>query len=399
MLIFTAVLAAWIAAETLLDRFLEARQAVVDMFPSRRRPGWTYQGFIRAMHRWGGPLLSLLGGAFRSEIRQMAGRHWTREGFTAFAVDGSRVECPRTKANEKALGRGGRKKTGPQFWLTVLWHMGLGLPWAWKIGPSTDAERNHLRDMLATLPSASLLVADAGFVGYDLMAAILAAGHSFLIRVGANVTLLKQLGYTKIENAQTVYLWPQEAQRKNLLPLVLRLIVLWKKGKPIYLLTNLPADQLTDAQASVLYGMRWGVEVFYRSLKQTLHHRKMLSAAPRQARLELEWALTGLQLLGMVSAAAILSRGKDPLCWSVAMSLRAVRQMVQEKTSRRRTGRSLLGRLASAVKDSYVRRSSKKARNWPHKKNDPPAGQPNLRKAKPAEISRSKRLMAINCPV
>ena len=76
----------------------------------------------------------------------------------------------------------GRKKTGPQLALTVLYHMGTGLPWAWRTGPGTDAERAHLRSMLATLPSGSLLVADAGFTGYDLLR-----------------TLLEQMGLMSVE--------------------------------------------------------------------------------------------------------------------------------------------------------------------------------------------------------
>ena len=80
---------------------------------------------------------------------------------------------------------------------------------------------------------------------------------------------------------------------------------------------GLPADG-SDRQASVLYEMRWGVEVFYRSLKQTLCRRKMLSRAPRQARMELGWTMVGLRLLGLLSVEAIMRSGKDPLSWSVA---------------------------------------------------------------------------------
>jgi hypothetical protein len=211
------------------------------------------------MGRRGKGLLERVGPALRGAPQAGAGAYWKRQGWLAFAVDGSRVECPRTKANEAALGRGGRKKTGPQFWLTTLWHMGLGLPWAWKIGPSTDAERTHLRAMLGGLPASALLVADAGFVGYELLRDILTGGRSFLIRVGSNVSLLQELGYAQIENGQTVYLWPQEFQKKNVPPLVLRLIVLVRQGKPIYLLTNASEESLSQEQASELYEMRWGV--------------------------------------------------------------------------------------------------------------------------------------------
>jgi hypothetical protein len=333
--------------------------------------------------------LEAVGEALRAAMRERAGAYWTREGQLAFAVDGSRVECSRTKANEEALGCGGRKKTGPQFWLTTLWHMGLGLPWAWKIGPSTDAERTHLRSMLSLLPPKALLVADRGFVGYDLLRDIVESGRSFLVRVGANVRLLSKLGYARIEDGQTVYLWPQKAQKDNAPPLVLRLIVLQRKGQTIYLVTNLSAEALPEPRASVLYQMRWGVEVFYRSMKQTLAHRKMLSAAPAQGRMELEWTMVGLQVLGLMSVEQILARHRDPLSWSVALSVRTIRLAMHDRKPRHARRGGLLSCLGAALKDAYVRQGSKAARDWPHKKNDPPGGAPKLRKANRTEVQKA----------
>ena len=374
------------------ERFEEARQALADMESGRRRPGRTYQGFIKALMRYSLPLVDRVVGALRSAMLAMAGRYATREGFMAFAVDGSRSEGPRTQANEKALGRGGRQKTGPQFWMTTLWHMGLGLPWAWKIGPGTDAERSHLRELLPVLPEGALVVADAGFVGYQLLRDIVAGGRNFLIRVGGNVTLLQGLGTAQVEDGQRVYLWPQQARRKKTPPLVLRLMVLWRHGKPIYLVTNLSEEAMSERQAAVLYEMRWGVEVFYRSLKQTLGRRKMLSEAPVQGRLELEWTLVGLQVLGMLSVEQILGRGKDPLSWSVAASLRMVRRTMQDRAPCRRGRAGLPRALGGAVKDAYRRRASKAARDWPHKKNDPPAGPPIIRKATETEMKAASTL-------
>jgi IS4 transposase len=399
MLAFVAVLMAWGDPQKLEDRFEAACQTVTGMFPSRRRVGKTYQGFIKALLGLGNVVLEAVTAHLRGLVQQMAGAHWTREGFVAFAVDGSRVECPRTKANEEALGCGGRKGTGPQFWLTTLWHMGTALPWAWKTGPSTDAERTHLRDMLSLLPAAALLVADAGFTGYELLRDIVAGGRNFLVRVGSNVQLLKQLGYAEVEDGQTVYLWPAKFQKANQPPLVLRLIVLErksrKKSKKMYLLTNLPADRLSDKQASILYGMRWGVELFYRSMKQTLSRRKMLSRSPGRAQAELSWTLVGLQLLGLLSVEQIIRSGKDPLSWSVATSLQVVRLAAQDSKPRGSRRGGLMGCLGRALKDRYQRKSSKKARNWPHKKKESPPGAPKTRQATAAETIKAKKLRAM----
>jgi hypothetical protein len=118
-----------------------------------------------------------------------------------------------------------------------------------------------------------------------------------------------------------------------------------------------------------------------------LQRRKMLSRCPRGCYAEWHWAILGLGLLGLMSVAAILKRGGSPLSWSVALARRAVRQ------ARQGTGRGHLPSiLARAVKDSYQRRSRKKARNWPHKKNEPPAGAPKIKPANPKQLKQMQRL-------
>lgn len=125
-------------------------------------------------------------------------------------------------------------------------------------------------------------------------------------------------------------------------------------------------------------------------MKQTLQRRKMLSGAPAQARRELEWTLVGLQLLGLLSVESILASGKDPLSWSVAASLRMVRLAARDRRPKHVRRHGLLADLGTALKDTYVRRSSKTARNWPHKKNEPPAGVPKIRKANATEVCKAK---------
>src|SRR5258706_7720208 len=88
--------------------------------------------------------------------------------------------------------RGARQKkaNSPQMWLTTMWHVGTGLPWDWRTGPSDSSERDHLLQMIAALPPQALVTADAGFVGYEYWKALLDSGRQLLIRVGANVRLL-----------------------------------------------------------------------------------------------------------------------------------------------------------------------------------------------------------------
>jgi hypothetical protein len=392
MLVFVAVLMSWDDAATLGARFRRARRAVTAMFPTRRTVGTSYQGFLKRLLVLEEPLLRTVTLHLRGVLEQMAGPFWTREGLQAFAIDGSRIECPRTKANEAAFGHAGKKGCGPQMWLTTLWHMGTGLPWAWKQGRSDECERSHLRQMLDLLPAGALVVGDAGFVGYELLGAILAGGRSFLVRIGSNVRLLKELGWVKRYGEGTVFLWPMKHRDQE--PMVLRLIELQRDGKKVYLLTNLPAESLSTPQAGALYGMRWGIEVFYRSLKQTLEHRTMRSRAPAQARAELAWSLIGLQLMGLMSVREMIAKGDDPLGWSVSASRELIRQAMQ---GHRNGGLGVQGwknRLAACQKDRYVRTSSKKSRDWPDRKQEHPPGPPKIRTASQKEVRRAQELLA-----
>lgn len=374
---------------TLVDRFAAARHVLDAAVPRRRRIGRTYQGFIKALMKISDRLLPSVQDHLRGAVRTIAGAHWTRFGWVILAVDGSKIDCVRSRANESVFGIGGRTKSGPQQLLTTLWHLGTGLPWAWVTGRADGAERSHLRQMIHLLPSRCLLVADAGFTGFDLLRQLQHAKVRFLVRVGANVTLLRELGFAVQERGNTVYLWP--TTRRSHTPLQLRLIrVRPGRGKrSISLITNIPDENdLPQETAAVIYRMRWGVEVFYRSLKQTLQRRKMRSAAPRQATLELHWSIIGLLLLGLLSVNAIITRGQDPMSWSVASALRVVRQAMGRPPALR----TLLQRLAGAIHDTYTRHRSKKARNWPHKKNEPPPGQPRIRIAIDPEVRRAHRL-------
>jgi hypothetical protein len=389
-LAYMALLMAWDGGVSLTERFGSARACVTEMFPSLRRVGKTYSGFVNALALSGAVLLDRIREHLRLQVQGMESC-WRVRGVLAFAADGSRIDCPRTAANQRELRCAGKKKTGPQLSLTTIYHMGSGCLWDYRIGPGTDSERMHLRVMLSTLPPEAFLVADAGFIGYDLLREILGSGRHVLFRVGGNVTLLKDLGYARVPNDSTVYLWPSKAQKNHCPPLVLRLMVFGSGRHPVYLVTDVSEQRLPTEPAGVLYRMRWGIEVFYRSLKQTLQKRKMRSGAPRQAKMELAWAVTGLWVLSLLGAQAIASGGKNPRSLSVALALRAVRQAMAGRADRRSNLRSRLG---AATKDTYVRKSSKSARDWPHKKKERPPNPPKIRQAKPKQIQSAKELLS-----
>jgi hypothetical protein len=419
MLAAAALLWATSELPTLRARFAQARQIVQKVFRWQPAPGLSSQGFLKMLGKWQAELLGVILPHLREQMQTGLPAHWQTAGYALFAVDGSRVALARTKSLEAAFapqsqrrqaptrqqGRGARgrsksqaatarhkKATSPQLWLTLLWHVGSGLPWAWRTGPSGASERDHLVAMVPELPAQALLVADAGFVGYEVWQTLLTAGHHFVIRVGANVRLLRQLGWVR-EHAHVVYLWPDYAARKRQPPLGLRLVVVQDGKQPVYLVTDLPTSRLRDCQVATIYGARWGVEVFFRTFKQTFGCRKLRSRAAGNARLELEWALVGVWSVCLLGARELSVCGHAPTCLSPAAAIHAFQRMLREYRLRPDTpAETLWGQLRRARLDDYQRHAAKTSRAYPRKKRRPPIGIPQITLATDQQIAQAAAL-------
>jgi len=303
-------------------------------------------------------------------------------------------------ANEERLGKKGRKPKGekcqrkqtdlrPQLTLTLLWHMGLGLPWAWKHGGPSEGERTQFRDLLEELPPAALVVADAGFVGYVLWKTIISSGRHFLIRVGGNVELLQSLvpdGEVE-HNGEIVWLWPEQKRKSGKPPLKLRLITIHRGKETWYLVTSL-LDRLTQAEACDLYTRRWGVECCFRTLKQTFECSKVRSYDPDCAGAELDWSLLSLWLVGLMVKEELLAARIAPEQYSPATAKHLLRRELRLQSGGQE--RLDVSEFQTAVKDRYTRKSSKKARHDQRKKRDPKPGAPKLTEASSTQRRAAK---------
>lgn len=396
MLAAAALLWATSELPTLQARFAQARKMVQKMFRWQPAPGGSAQGFLKRLGKWQEELREVILPHLRDHMQAGLPAQWLTAGYALFAVDGSRVALARSKSLEavfapqrrrrRKLAAGVRrtlkrqaaaarhkKATSPQMWLTLLWHVGSGLPWAWRTGPSGASERDHLLTMVPELPAHALLVADAGFVGYDLWQTLLTAGHHFVIRVGANVHLLRQLGWVR-EHAQGVYVWPDYAARKHQPPLALRLVVVHDGKQPVYLVTDLPQLRLSDRQVATVYRARWGGEVFFRTFKQTFGCRKLRSRAARNAQLELEWSLIGVWGVCLLATRALRASGQESARLSPAAAIRAFHRTLQEYRVRPETpAETLWAQLRLARLDDYQRHAAKTSRAYPRKKHPPPS--------------------------
>lgn len=408
----TAILWAWSDEPTLGERYFASRRIAEHLYQPQREFAGSSQAFLKMLGRWTAALVAVVQTALRRRMPEALAASWRVYGFIVFGVDGSRVEVPRTNSHEavnglarnkqgRKLKRNRRKKprttahskkaNTPAIWLTLLWHVATGLPWAWRSGPTGSSERDHWRQMLDELPPSALIAADAGFVGYDLLRAVIHSGRHVLVRVGSNVRLLRKLGWTK-ESAGTVYLWPDRAAQKDEPPLVLRLVVALGGKHPVYLITSISPSRLSDAQVIEVYRRRWGIELFFRHLKQTFQRRKLRSLCADNARVELEWSLVGLWCLALYAQVQLARQGIDPAQLSIAGALRAFRRTLRDYLHPAQRKRSLTMLLRRALRDPYPRKD-KTSRDYPRKKRpDPPPGKPEIKTATASQVRHAREL-------
>jgi hypothetical protein len=429
-LVCLAILWAWSESKCLTDAYADAILVYRSMFDCVV-PG-TYQGLMGALARWTGTLMNRLWPLLHQRMEQVGNRFWRIGRWVPIAFDGSRSTAPRSKANEKALcaknygkgttakyrkkkSKGMRRKKNernrpqpqePQAWITMLWHMGLHLPWMWRLGPSNSSERAHVMEMIdaGEFPKNTLFCGDAGFVGYPLWSAVLQRGGDFLVRVGANVRLLRESADYQWLKKGLVLCWPKATQ-SNQPPLRLRLVNVRIGKAKVYLLTSvLDADKLTVKQMIKLYKLRWGIEVEFRGLKQTLDRAKLRCCNDQRLFAELDWSIIAMAVTELFALKEQLTkrsnRSRDsrqppnPAKRSLANAMRAIRRCMRSPNDTPEPGKDLVTLLGKAVTDSYRRKGSKRARYRPAKPDKKPLGKPQLRTLTPHEKKKLHTLQA-----
>ena len=386
---------------TLHDRYVMAAEVAGQWFPSEFI-ATSYRGFMKALATHNKKLIDLVAATLRMHMLREQRMLETIAGLIPFIVDGSKIAAPWTWQNEEALGKKGRIPQGanckrqetdlrPQLTLTLLWHLNWNLPWAWKHGGLEEGERTQFRDLLKELPRKALIIADAGFVGYLLWKEILDGGRHFLIRIGGNVELLKDLcpGVEIRRDGEFVWLWPEAMKSKGYPPLKLRLITVQQGKQTWYLVTSLlKPSQLTAAQAQRLYQRRWGVECGFRTLKQTFEQAKVRSYTPENAGCELDWSLLMLWLVSLMTKQELLDAKIDPQAYSPAAARRLLRRELRHQAVG--CARLDISELRTAIQDPQKASKNKKARHDQRRKRDPAPGAPKIRKATKQQRTAAK---------
>lgn len=414
-----------LAAQALIWSWQEAKY-VTDAFEHTQeiceQLGWTktarsYTSFMNALHRYDHVFAPRLRERFQTLAAEAGGRFFRTGRWVLMGFDGSRATAPRTVSNEQAFcapnyGHGRRAKYGkkkscglrrrrnkqnpayppePQAWVTMMWHMGLRLPWTWRLGPSHSSERDHVKAMLAEeeFPDDTLFCGDAGFSGYPLWSAILATGGHFVVRVGGNVKLLSEQADVKELGRGLVLCWPKGQMESGKPPLRLRLVRVQVGKTTMWLLTSvLDPKQLTHKQLIRVYKMRWGLEVEFRGLKQTIDKHKLRCRNSARLLVELDWSLRGMAVAELLALREQIAATQDdeaaadydPHDLSLANTMRALRKVLRHLTRPCYRAEGLFAELSQATVQRYRNQTDKRARYRPPNPDKKPLGDPIVRK-------------------
>ena len=435
-LLFVLLCMTWCTGDSLPERFETARAFYIALHQRRRRPGKTFAGFEKALAALPMPLLRAVASAVRGRLVGVFAACFTVDGFIPLGCDGSRLACPHSEELERRLNLGKKKKGKrrqkktatartpipaeqpgegtaatktraagtPQLWVTAVLHLGLGVLWSWRLGTGNASEREHLRLLLDTLPRGALLVADAGYVGYHLMASLQAAGLAYLLRLSSCAPLYVP-DKSMVKNREgLVYYWPQEMQHQDLPPLPVRLWRLRGERGDIWLVTNvLDEERLPRRTAGKFYRWRWRNEGLFRTYKRTLGKVKLRSRTVVQVHREAEGSLLATQLLlaqGALTQPATASGKIVPTSpRKVLLEIRTeIRNITGMYLGPRQT-KTYAERLAQAHWRERQQRSRKIRRRWPGRQDHKPPRPPTILKM--GTILKDKMIktlaMAIEC--
>jgi Transposase DDE domain len=404
-LIWLALIWSWTESENVTDAFDQAADSCRSTFGSV--PLTTYQGFMGALTKWTPTWMPALQGLLQNRMREMSGDSWrVDDAFCSPNYGKSNKAKSRRKKKAAALAKTSpptppvaaskKEPQEPQVWITMMWYMVPRLPMTWRLGPTDSSERAHVAEMIANekFPKKTLFCGDAGFTGHALWSQVIDAGQDFLIRVGGNVKLLTE--WAKENNCTfvlgsgdedlEVLCWPRDVIAMGWPPLRLRLIrVMLTPKTHAWLLTSVRDPRRLSATTALrMYKMRWGIEVAFRGLKQTLAKSKLRCHNSTRLLAELHWAILSMAVaeLFAMNAQRKPREGKsspDPGKRSLVKTLRALRAAMRHPNQTPKAGHDLASRLRRAVTDGYVRKRPKRARYRRKNPDKKPLGDPRVR--------------------
>jgi hypothetical protein len=218
--------------------------------------------------------------------------------------------------------------------------------------------------------------------------------NQFLVRVGANVSLLSEQVDIKKIGGGLVFCWPKGKMDSGEPPLHLRLLQV-KVGKTkMWMLTSvLDRKTLTKKQIIRFYKMRWGIEVEYRGLKQTIDKHTLRCRNADRVLTELDWSLRAMAVAELIALREQMAAHQDgagetsydPQDRSLANTMRALRKSMRNLHKNSTPHDDLMFQLSQAFVQRYNNGTDKRSRYKRKNPDKKQLGEPRIRKLTAAE--------------
>ncbi len=281
-------------------------------------------------------------------------------GRLLMAIDGTTVDVAHTAANIAVFGRpaGGRFPQARLVTVTGCGTRGVaGAAFGARCGPGTS-EQALARQVAArgVLVPGMLVLADRGFCGHPVVAALTAGGADVLIRAKSSQRLpvievlpdgscLSVLAEPAAGRAHACARWAGRPKPGPPPGIAVRVIEATmtitpaggqpRTGRYRLITTLLDPAQAPARDIAALYAQRWEAETGYRELK-TFHHgpgRVLRSRDPSGTAQEIWALLCAHQLTQAARAQAAQSASLDPDRISYTITLRAIRRAITSTTA------------------------------------------------------------------
>ena len=273
--------------------------------------------------------------------RAQAGWRW--RGRTVKLVDGSGISMPDTPENQARYPQPSSQAEGVGFPLArivAVICLSTGAVMDAAMGPHSgkgNSELGLLRSLGAAFSAGDVMLADALYCNYFLIATLQAAGVEVLFEQhGARITDFRrgqQLG-----KRDHLVCWSKPTSRPQWMTqehyetfpdeLSVREV---KVDGQILVTTMLDHRRVRKAELSRLYGLRWNVELDLRNIKTTLGMDVLSCQTPQMNEKEMWVHLLAYNLIRLLMAQAALDAGVHPR----KLSFKHTVQMWTEWTSQR----------------------------------------------------------------
>ena len=297
-----------------------AQRAADGLSPCSVRTG----GYCRARQRLPLEVVSALARQTGCLLSQKARASWLWRGRAVKLVDGTALSMPDTPQNQAVYPQPSSQASGVGFALARLVMvicLATGAALDAAIGPHRGkgtGELGLVRRLLAGFCPGDVMLADALYCNYFLIATLMAAGVDVLFEQnGARITDFRR--GQSLGTRDHIVRWPKPAARPEWMTpeqyahapdeITLREV---KVGHQVLLTTLLDHRRVSKDDLSQLYARRWNVELDLRNLKTTTGMDILSCQTPQMNEKQLWVHLLAYNVIRLLMARAARHAGVEP---------------------------------------------------------------------------------------